>query len=346
MYGPEESFEQKSFVQLRPLVLRSDILAAVAGFLVLLVVDTTQGISPLLYSYCLFTTLACYLTYRATTTHQLWLTDLLLVCTTTACLGSIANAVGNPIIWFLPIGLVMSLPVSAMHVRPWHAFTTGAAVWATLFYVVQPSFERQLDLILTLMLILASMLVAMLVCQTFCRIRKNVFDLQQQLHDMAYKDTLTSLPNRRAFMEALAASAADNALTTRLFFLMIDIDDFKKINDSFGHEVGDRVLIDVAKVLKEQSHGYSFARLGGEEFAVAAHMADATAAQALAQGIVDAVNSNQLYGLNLSISAGLAERERDEPLTSLMRRADLALYEAKREGKNRYATAAQTKPAA
>lgn len=346
MYGPEESFEQKSFAQLRPLVLQSGILAVVCGFLALLVVDLSQSISPFLYGFSLLAAFACYLTSRATNTLQLWLTDLLLVCSTTACLGSLIKAASDPAIWFLPIGLLMSLPVSAMHVRPLHVLGTGAAVWLTLFYVMQPSFDRQLDLTLSLMLILASLLVAMLVCQTFCRIRRNVFDLQRQLHEMAYKDTLTGLPNRRAFMEALTATLSDGPAHTPLFFLMLDIDDFKKINDNFGHDVGDRVLADVARVLKEQSDGHSFARLGGEEFAVAAHLVDVATAQALAQRIVDAVNSNQLYGLSLSISVGLAGREPGEPLFSLMRRADLALYEAKRGGKNRYTTAARLVPAA
>jgi diguanylate cyclase (GGDEF)-like protein len=323
------------------LVLKSGILAVVACFLVLVVVNVTQPISPFFYGYTLVAAFACYLTYRATKTDQLWLTDLLLVCTTTACLGSVANAVGNPLFWFVPIGLMMSLPVSAMHVRPWHATFTGAAVWATLFAVVQPHFARDLDLTLTLILVAASMLVAMLVCQTFCQIRKNVFDLERQLHDMAYKDTLTTLPNRRAFMEKLTATVTNNTTPAPLFFLMLDIDDFKKINDGFGHDVGDRVLVEVAKVLNDQSVGHSLARLGGEEFAVAAQVENAAAAQELAQGIVDAVNSNQLHGLNLSISVGLAARGPGEPLFSLMRRADQALYEAKRDGKNRYAVAAE-----
>ncbi|PTQ70614.1 GGDEF domain-containing protein [Pseudomonas sp. GV071] len=337
MHGTEESLEQKSFAQLRPLVVSSEILAAVVCSIVLLVADVSQGISPWLYSYGLVAGVVCYLTYRARTTYSLWLSGMLLVCTCTACLGSLAIAIGNPLLWFLPIGLVFSLPVSAMHAQPWHALSTGAAVWATLFYVVQPSFDRQLDLTLTLMLITASLLVATMVCLTLCRIRKNVFDLQRQLHDMAYRDTLTGLPNRRAFMEQLTATVSDE--TTPLFFLMLDIDDFKKINDSHGHDTGDRVLVAVAKVLSEQSQGHNFARLGGEEFAVAAQLADVAAAQQLAQRIVSAVNSNQMHGFSLSLSIGLAAHEAGESMFSLMRRADLALYDAKHAGKNRYAMA-------
>ncbi|WP_249673867.1 GGDEF domain-containing protein [Pseudomonas abieticivorans] len=338
MHASQETLEQKSFAQLRPLKISSEILATAVCLLVLVLANTSQALSPWLYGYCLVAGMACYLTYRARTTRQLWLTGMLLLCTCTACLGSLAIALGNPLLWFLPIGLVLSLPVSAMHDHPLHALSTGGAIWATLFYVVQPNFDRQLDLTLTLILITGSLLVATLVCTTFCRTRKDVFDLQRQLHGMAYKDALTGLPNRRAFMEQLGATLEQGSAA--LFFLMIDIDDFKKINDGFGHDVGDRVLVEVAKVLREHSLGHNFARLGGEEFAVAAQVADVSAAQALAGSLVEAVHSSQVYGLMVSISVGLAQHACEETLFSLMRRADLALYEAKSAGKNRHALAA------
>lgn len=339
MQGTEESLEQKSFAQLRPLKISSEILAAVACCVVLFVASRTQPISPWMYGYCAVAGIICFLTYRARTTRELWLTGLLLLCTCTACLGSLAVALGNPLLWFLPIGLVLSLPVSAMHFHPLQALSTGAAIWATLFYIVQPAFDRQLDLTLTLILITGSLMVATLVCQTFCLIRKDVFDLQHQLHGMAYKDTLTGLPNRRAFIERLTATVEDASATSPLFFLMLDIDDFKKINDGYGHDVGDRVLVEVGRLLKDRSQDHNFARLGGEEFAVAAQVSDLSSAQALARSIVEAVNTSQLYGLSLSISVGVAEREPGESMFSLMRRADLALYDAKSAGKNRFAMA-------
>ncbi|GAB7528920.1 GGDEF domain-containing protein [Pseudomonas sp. 3A(2025)] len=341
MHAAEESLEQNSFAQLRPLKISSEIMATAICSLVLVLASASQDVSAWLYAYILVAATACALTWRARTTHHLWLSGLLLLCTCTAWLGSISTAIGNPLVWFLPIGLVLSLPVSAMHAQPWHAFSTGAAIWLTLFYVVNPDFERQLDFALTLILIVASLLVATLVCMTFCRIRKNVFDLQRQLHGMAYTDTLTGLPNRRAFMERLTTTLANNTGSAPLFFLMLDIDDFKKINDSFGHDVGDRVLVEVARILNDHSHGHNIARLGGEEFAVVARVADVALAQQLASSIVDAVNSSQLLGTRLSISVGLAKLEPAESMVSLMRRADLALYEAKSEGKNRYAMAEQ-----
>ncbi len=341
MHATEETLEQKSFAQLRPLVVSSEVLAVLVCTVVLLVASASQQLSPWLFSYCVAASVVCYFTYRARTTRALWLSGMVLVCTCTAFLGALAVAIGNPLTWFLPIGLMFCLPVSAMHAHPLHALSAGVAVWATLFFVVQPSFARPLDLTLTLMLIAASLSVATMVCVTLCQTRKNVFDLQRQLHAMAYRDTLTGLPNRRAFMEQLTATVEEGASPAPLFFLMLDIDDFKKINDGHGHDVGDRVLAAVAEVVSEQSQGHNFARLGGEEFAVAAQVPDLATAQQLAQNIVSAVNRKQLHGFDLSISVGLADHQAGETMLSLMRRADLALYEAKRMGKNRYATAAQ-----
>lgn len=341
MHATAQNLEQKSFAQLRPLKISSEILAAVACTLVVTLASVSLGVSPWLYSYCLVAGLACFLTSRARTTQDLWLTGMLHLCACTACLGSVAVAIGTPVFWFLPIGLVLSLPASAMHVHPSHTLSTGAAIWATLFYVVQPDFGRQLDLVLALVLITASLLVATLVCTTLCRTRKDVFDLQYQLHDMAYKDTLTGLPNRRAFMDRLSATLADEKAATPLFFLMLDIDDFKKVNDGFGHDVGDQVLVEVAEILRKHSHSHNYARMGGEEFAVAAQVTDTEQAQELARAIVAAVNSAQVCGINLSISIGLADHQPQESLLSLMHRADKALYDAKSDGKNRYAMARQ-----
>lgn len=140
-------------------------------------------------------------------------------------------------------------------------------------------------------------------------------------------------------MERLIAAFAEPVTAAPLFFLMLDIDDFKKINDNFGHDVGDQVLIDVATVLQQHCHGHNFVRLGGEEFAVTARLTDVNAARQLALDIVGTVNSSRMHGHSLSISVGLANHESREAMSSLMRRADLALCYAKSQGKNRYAMA-------
>jgi len=155
---------------------------------------------------------------------------------------------------------------------------------------------------------------------------------------LALTDPLTGLGNHRSFHERLQRelAAADENGTT-LSLCLVDIDDFKSVNDRFGHPVGDRVLGQVASRLRQG--GESF-RLGGDEFAVLLPGQDERAAVAIARSIVERVGAAQLEQVgSLTVSAGVATFPiqgvgRDE----LIRLADSALYWAKEDGKNRART--------
>jgi diguanylate cyclase (GGDEF)-like protein len=155
---------------------------------------------------------------------------------------------------------------------------------------------------------------------------------------LALTDPLTGLGNHRHFHERLQrelAGAVDN--DTTLSLCLVDIDNFKGVNDRFGHPVGDRVLGQVAARLRQG--GESF-RLGGDEFAVLLPGLDERAAVAVARSIVERVGAAQLEHVgHVTVSAGVATFPiqgvgRDE----LIRLADSALYWAKEDGKNRART--------
>jgi diguanylate cyclase (GGDEF)-like protein len=152
---------------------------------------------------------------------------------------------------------------------------------------------------------------------------------------LALTDPLTGLGNHRHFHERLQRELADAEAGHRTLSLcLVDIDDFKHINDSYGHPVGDRVLGQVAARLRQG--GESF-RLGGDEFALLLPGLDAHEAVAVARSIVERVGAAQLEQVGeLTVSAGVATFPvqgvgRDE----LIRLADSALYWAKEDGKNR-----------
>jgi diguanylate cyclase (GGDEF)-like protein len=152
---------------------------------------------------------------------------------------------------------------------------------------------------------------------------------------LALTDPLTGLGNHRHFHERLQRELADAEAGHRTLSLcLVDIDDFKHINDSYGHPVGDRVLGQVAARLRQG--GESF-RLGGDEFAVLLPGLDAHEAVSVARSIVERVGAAQLEQVgDLTVSAGVATYPvqgvgRDE----LIRLADSALYWAKEDGKNR-----------
>src|SRR5690348_1584127 len=152
---------------------------------------------------------------------------------------------------------------------------------------------------------------------------------------LALTDPLTGLGNHRHFHERLQRElAAAEESGSALSLCLVDIDDFKSVNDNYGHPVGDRVLGQVAARLRQG--GESF-RLGGDEFAVLLPALDAHDAVAVARSIVERVGAAQLEQVGeLTVSAGVATFPvqgvgRDE----LIRLADSALYWAKEDGKNR-----------
>ena len=152
------------------------------------------------------------------------------------------------------------------------------------------------------------------------------------LADMAQTDALTGLPNRRAW-----DSRAELALREEepLAIAMLDLDHFKRFNDTYGHPAGDRLLRDTAAAWREQLRpGDLLARLGGEEFGMLLVGRDAAAAYEITERLRESVAEGQ------TCSAGVAVRRPGEPFESVVGRADHALYDAKAGGRDHQRAAA------
>ncbi len=171
-------------------------------------------------------------------------------------------------------------------------------------------------------------------------------DAQNQLQELALQDPLTSLANRTLLMQRLRywlhAGGEDAG---RVVLLFCDLDDFKNVNDSSGHAVGDAVLVQVAERLRRAIRPQDLvARLGGDEFVFLLPCRDQDA-QALGEGVArrlldEIARPMQLTGstYRLAASMGLTVSRDGSTPESLLREADTAMYEAKREGKNRFAS--------
>jgi diguanylate cyclase (GGDEF)-like protein/PAS domain S-box-containing protein len=168
-------------------------------------------------------------------------------------------------------------------------------------------------------------------------------ELSNQLHRSAMLDEITGLPNRRLFEEQVHRAAQTDALVGVAF---IDLDGFKAVNDTLGHDAGDRVLREVARriqsVVREQD---SVARFGGDEFVAVWTVHSVEAAESIADRIRDAIAApyDIPQGLTISASIGLAvSRTHPEPQVAdrLVRVADQAMYRAKTDGGNRVIVAA------
>ncbi len=165
--------------------------------------------------------------------------------------------------------------------------------------------------------------------------------LYSQVEHLATTDPLTGLANRRSFQDSLE-SEVDRAARygDSLSLLMMDIDHFKLINDSYGHAIGDQVLRNLGRVFRANVRRHDLAcRIGGEEFAVIVPNATKEKAMLLAQRLLESVRKADLFDSKIqrevTISIGLASYPEDaKTMDELMKSADDVLYDAKRSGRN------------
>ncbi|MED2256843.1 EAL domain-containing protein [Brevibacillus parabrevis] len=166
---------------------------------------------------------------------------------------------------------------------------------------------------------------------------------EELIHHLAYHDALTDLPNRRMYTQHLSREIMQaKRFQSNLAVLFLDLDRFKDVNDSFGHDVGDLLLVEAANRLKACLRPTDVvARLGGDEFTVLlSQLADREEAAALANQIMEALQRPfilQDHSFNMSCRIGIALYPQDgDNADDLLKRADTALYTVKSRGKNGY----------
>jgi diguanylate cyclase (GGDEF)-like protein/PAS domain S-box-containing protein len=171
--------------------------------------------------------------------------------------------------------------------------------------------------------------------------------LENRLRHQAQHDPLTGLPNRTVFFERLDTALADEGPGSHVGVCYLDLDGFKAVNDTLGHDVGDELLCAIAKRLADElgGHGHLVARMGGDEFVVLV-TADSTASahdelHRVARTILETVRRPVKLGphrIAVSASVGVVQRgDGGTGSAALMKAADTTLYWAKRDGRNRYA---------
>jgi diguanylate cyclase (GGDEF)-like protein/PAS domain S-box-containing protein len=169
--------------------------------------------------------------------------------------------------------------------------------------------------------------------------------LERELRHKARHDTLTGLMNRAALIEAVEKHTIDAVVVDTVSILFVDLDGFKEVNDALGHERGDAVLVEAARRIVRSVPAHALTgRLGGDEFLVVLHGTPVEEASAIALRILDALQRSWgLAGCDISASIGVATTGAGrESVEDVLRRADEAMYDAKRQGKGRYALAPVT----
>ena len=157
-----------------------------------------------------------------------------------------------------------------------------------------------------------------------------------QLSEIARRDPLTGLYNRRHFTEWLDRVRVKDISTRPWFLVILDADFFKRINDEFGHQAGDQVLMSIASAASAQLRWTDcLARIGGEEFGLLLQDITFEAAVTVVERVRSAVAKVDLGFGHLTLSAGLVAGEQDMDAALALELADQAMYEAKRAGRNR-----------
>lgn len=164
--------------------------------------------------------------------------------------------------------------------------------------------------------------------------------MEENMHELAIRDGLTGIFNRRYYMELAEKELARAKRYKRsLSIILFDVDHFKDINDSFGHAAGDEALRELTKTSLEQVRDNDFiGRVGGEEFAITLAETDLKGAVHVAERLRKSVESARIQipegTISVTISIGVAEWSGEEELTKLLARSDKMLYAAKNAGRN------------
>jgi diguanylate cyclase (GGDEF)-like protein len=222
---------------------------------------------------------------------------------------------------------------------------TGATLTAPLVLVIQAALAQPIAVVL---IVGGSVVLFLLVALRMAGMIGERQLLERRLRFQAFHDPLTRLPNRALFMDrleqALARTERQSSTTTKVAVLFVDLDDFKEVNDSLGHQAGDRVLVAVAHRLRGCLRPTdTAARIGGDEFVVLLEQVeDAQVAVGLAERILRELREpvaleglEMVVGVSIGIALGGGAQEVRRP-GDLLRKADLALYRAKSRGKDSY----------
>jgi len=217
---------------------------------------------------------------------------------------------------------------------------TAATVWLT---------GTRISTVASELLVIIPALIAPAAMYPLLLLIKRQRELRADLERMVRTDVLTELPNRRAFFEFAQAELAPSKDERQTAAMMIDIDHFKRINDSYGHDVGDVVLKRVAGVIRDEiaaakPANWTVARLGGEEFAILAEGLSPGAVARLAERICIQVHRWVGAGDALdpvTVSVGVAFRAAGMGIDRLLKEADDAVYIAKANGRDRWVVAGE-----
>ncbi|RZI60217.1 MAG: GGDEF domain-containing protein [Pseudomonas sp.] len=230
--------------------------------------------------------------------------------------------------YLLPLAIIIVVSSALLFISVKDYLLTAVFVWLLILVSWQPSEE---DSTYRVIFCVTSVLIGAALNISYLRNLKTVLSLESKFRELAQTDYLTSIPNRRAFMETFAEMIAHN---TNGYFIMLDIDSFKLMNDQYGHDVGDRILCSMAACLKKVKGSYSVGRIGGEEFGVLITGHDQLKAIHYSINLLSTIRNSLEPPYRYTSSAGMAKISIESTMTEVLKIADRNMYLAKKNGKD------------
>lgn len=239
--------------------------------------------------------------------------------------------------WNLPVALVFGLGTCGLTYRLSHYLLTLLGTLFILFVGQDQLVPAAMPGPLVGLLLAVALAIGIAYNHASSQGMRRTFSLKERYRLLAETDELTRIANRRKLLREVEAALVARRDTPG-HFIMLDIDNFKEINDRYGHQVGDEVLIATAREINQLDPSLQGGRLGGEEFGLLIRGQDDARVRALLGTLQTRLV--EAAPLGITFSAGVMRLEPNGSLSDLLRRADESLYRAKRQGKDQAVWAA------
>ncbi|SHM86933.1 diguanylate cyclase (GGDEF) domain-containing protein [Pseudomonas asturiensis] len=314
---------------LAPAVALAQCLAIVCWLIVLTVTPYIHyGVREFVLTVGLL--LTCAFQYRARQFRTWRLAGSLFVIVVALCFARASELNSDMgVNWALPIAVMIVLGSTLLMVYTRDYLFVTMLSWLILSPAqgIKPGDVAYLFMSL---LFVASTSLGVLLNLTYTRTLRNVLSLESKFREQSLTDYLTGILNRRALMEALECHLKARSAG---YFLMLDIDNFKQINDALGHDAGDEVLQLMASCLEQTQGSLAYGRLGGEEFGVILPVSSESAARDYVIRLLRAIRQAAV-SRPFTCSAGMADIDATCSSSHVLKTADINLYQAKDAGKD------------
>lgn len=315
---------------LSPAIALVQCIAIVCWLAVLIVTPNVQcGLHEIALTMGL--ALTCWWQYRAehfSVWRAVGMASVIIVALSFSRASQLNSELG--VNWALPIAIMIILCSTLLVVYTRDYLFVSVLAWI----IMSPAQGIDTDsaaYVFMMLFFVSSIALGVVLNHAYTRTLRTVLSLESQFRELSLTDDLTHILNRRALMLALDTHVANNRGG---YFLMLDIDNFKHINDRFGHDAGDDVLRLMASCLQQTQGSLAFGRMGGEEFGVILPASSEQAASDYVLRLLDTIRTSPAVG-TLTCSAGLADINAHSSSSQVLKTADINLYQAKRDGKDR-----------